>query len=140
MKKQKTKSSTDAWRSDRVRAWGPANWSLGDVSPNLEVYEDRKGFRVTLELPGVDAKDIELALSNNTLSVWGEKKPSAKERKGNFYVLERAYGSFCRSVPLPRSVNEDQVTAHFRDGILTITLPKRTTGKTEGKRITLSKE
>lgn len=107
------------------------NWDLGAFPefagaymPRLDVTEDAKAFTVTAELPGMSEKDIDLSISGDTLTIRGEKKEEKEDNKKNYYYSERSYGSFMRSVPLQRQVETDKVSASFKKGVLTITLPK----------------
>jgi HSP20 family protein len=107
------------------------NWGLGAFPeftgafmPRLDVTEDAKAFTVTAELPGMTEKDIDLSISGDTLTIRGEKKEEKEDKNKNYYYSERSYGSFLRSVPLPRQVETDKVSASFKKGVLTITLPK----------------
>ncbi len=107
------------------------NWDLGAFPeftgaymPRLDVTEDAKAFTVTAELPGMSEKDIDLSISGDTLTIRGEKKEEKEDKNKNYYYSERSYGTFMRSVPLPRQVEADKVSASFKKGVLTITLPK----------------
>ena len=114
----------DYWHGFGPRSWGPANWDFGALAPKVDVRESDLVVRVTVELPGVEKDDIHLVFADNTLTVRGEKKPTPEERRGNFYVMERAYGSFRRSISVPVPVDEQKAQATFSEGLLTITLPK----------------
>jgi len=101
--------------------------------PPMDLVDEEEKVIVKAELPGVDAKEIDISVVNNTLILSGEKKEE-QERKGeHFWRVERAYGSFRREITLPAPVDADAVEAEFRDGVLTITLPK--TEKAKPKRI-----
>ena len=108
------------------RNWGVGAYPdvTGSFMPRLDVTEDAKAFTVTAELPGMNEKEIDLSLSGDTLTIRGEKKEEKEDKNKNYYYSERSYGSFMRSVPLPRQVATDQVSASFKKGVLTITLPK----------------
>lgn len=97
---------------------------FGDFSPSLDVSESDTEFKIAAELPGMDEKDIEVSLSDNMLTISGEKKSETEEKKDNYHRTERMYGSFKRSVALPNSVDADNVEATFKNGVLNITLPK----------------
>ena len=107
-------------------AWGPAPFPLAGASfsPRLDMAEDAKTFTVTAELPGMSDKDIDLSISGDALVIRGDKKEEKEEKGRNYYYSERSYGSFSRSIPLPPEVAADKVSATFRKGVLTITLPK----------------
>jgi HSP20 family protein len=99
----------------------------GDVrewSPRLDLSESDKAFVLRMDLPGVTANDIEIHVKQNTLTVSGEKKSETEEATGTFHRIERCDGKFCRMVTFPCPVVEGKVEARYRDGVLTITLPK----------------
>lgn len=94
------------------------------LAPRLDVTETDGSLEVKAELPGMVKKDIEITLDHGMLVIKGEKKEK-KEEKGRYYHrVERRYGTFCRSVRLPAEIKEDKIEATFKDGILTVTLPK----------------
>ena len=92
--------------------------------PALEFIEDDDKYRLQIELPGVDKKDVSITLKDDYLVIKGEKKSAKEEEKDLCHCSERYYGSFERSLRLPGVVNGDKVEAHFNKGVLEITLPK----------------
>jgi HSP20 family protein len=123
------------------------NWGMdafprlpGTFSPRLDVAENEKAFIVTAELPGMSDKDIDISLSGDLLTVTGEKKEEKGEKDGNYFYSERSYGSFTRSIPLPRQIDADKVSASFKKGVLTITLPKETAEMKNTKKIPVRTE
>lgn len=106
--------------------------------PHVDVTETDKHFEVTAELPGMDEKDIEVTLSDGRLTLKGEKKAEKEDKKKDYYLTERRFGSFNRSFRLPENVNESKIKATFKKGVLTITLPKKAKARTEGKKISIS--
>jgi Molecular chaperone (small heat shock protein) len=120
----------DFWKSPFE---GFPGMPLRDMAyPAVDVSEDEKEITVKAELPGLEAKDVELSLENNVLFIKGEKKFEGEEKKENYLRIERSYGSFVRSVPLPREVKSEKVKARFDKGVLTVSLPKaeKTTTRT----------
>ncbi|MEW6717878.1 MAG: Hsp20/alpha crystallin family protein [Chloroflexota bacterium] len=113
--------------------------SFGDFLPNIEVSETDKEIKVSAELPGMEIEDIDISLTHNTLTISGEKKAEKEEKGKQYYRLERSYGSFHRSIPLPRGVDEDKVTATFKRGVLTINMPKTKEAQEQVKRIEVKK-
>jgi HSP20 family protein len=99
---------------------------LHDIrSPRINVRETDAAFEVEAELPGVDEKDIDVQLSDNTLTIRGEKRAERKEEKeGEYRLVERSFGSFARSIEIPFPVDGDSVEATFRNGVLHLSLPK----------------
>jgi HSP20 family protein len=111
------------------RGWGLApfhefseQWDA--FSPRVDVVEGDKEITVSAELPGMDETEIDLSLSHGVLTISGEKQGEKEDKGRNYYRMERSYGSFQRSVPLPSEVDEDKAKATFKKGVLTITLPK----------------
>jgi HSP20 family protein len=105
----------------------PAWRSAGSFSfsvPPIDMSEDEKAYKISAELPGIEAKDIDVSVSGNMLVLKGEKRREKEEKDKNYYFSERAYGSFQRAFELPASVDRDKVLADFSKGVLTITLPK----------------
>jgi HSP20 family protein len=95
------------------------------LTPHMDVRETDKEIVVEAELPGIDEKDISLDLKDGVLTIRGEKKHEYDEKKENYRVMERRYGSFQRSLRLPDTVDQDKVEASFDDGVLKIKVPKR---------------
>lgn len=98
----------------------------GATLPKIDVSEGKDGIEVTAELPGVDEKDLDLTLSNDVLTIRGEKKSERDEadKEKSWHVVERRYGSFTRTVTLPYQPDSDKVEAKFEKGVLRIRLPK----------------
>lgn len=116
---------------DRDPSWGnEALWPL------LNIAEDEKTFMVKAEVPGCKPEDIEISVTGNTMTITGEKKEKAEEKKENYYHVESRYGSFRRTLTLPNEVDSDKVDAKCEDGILVIILPK--SEKAVAKRIKVS--
>lgn len=95
------------------------------LTPHIDVRETDKEIVVEAELPGINEKDISLALQDGVLTIRGEKKHEHDEEKENYRMMERRYGSFQRSLRLPDTVDEDKVEASFDNGVLKIKVPKR---------------
>ena len=106
-------TSTDMW------GWGPA----------VDLYEDKDQFTVKCEIPGIKKEDLDISVEGNTLSVCGERKYEQEERPGEAYHTERYYGRFQRTITLPQTVNANKVNAAYKDGVLTISLPKTEEGR-----------
>ncbi len=101
------------------REFGPSAWM-----PAVDLVEKGDAFVANVELPGVSKEDVKITLQENVLTIRGEKKEEKESKDSNYHRLERSYGSFQRSFSLPAAVKADAVEAAYRDGILTITLPK----------------
>jgi HSP20 family protein len=100
-----------------------SSWMSG-WTPALDVYEDKDQFTVKAEVPGMSKDAIEVSLHDGMLTISGERKDEAQRKEGGLYRSERYFGRFQRSVELPALVVGEKVKADYRDGILTITLPK----------------
>ncbi|NKB16243.1 MAG: Hsp20/alpha crystallin family protein [Sphingomonadales bacterium] len=97
----------------------------GAMRIGLDVKDEGKAIVVEAELPGVDEKDVKVTFSDGVLSVSGEKKQEREEKKDNYYLSERSFGSFSRSVRLPDSVDDSKIDARFDKGVLRITAAKK---------------
>ena len=93
-------------------------------TPALDVFEDKDNYTVKAELPGMKKEDIEISLHDGTLSISGERKGETKHEEAEVYRAERFFGRFQRTVSLPTTVAADKAKATYKDGLLTITLPK----------------
>ena len=110
----------------------------GGFSPKVNVSEDHKNVDVSVELPGMNKKDIEVSLKENILTIKGEKNTEKEEKKKDYYHVERSYGKFQRSIKLPAEVEDDKVDASFKDGILNIRLPKTAKAQEKGRLIEIN--
>ncbi len=93
-------------------------------NPTLDIAEDENSYKVTVELPGVDPKDVDISYDNGVLTLQGEKKEETEKKEKNYHRVERRYGSFSRSVRFPAQVEPDKVKANYKNGLLHIELPK----------------
>jgi HSP20 family protein len=107
--------------------------SLWGGWPNVEVSETEKEIRLTAEVPGLDEKDCEILLQDGVLTLRGEKRAEVEDKERHF--SERYYGRFERRFPLGMEIDEDKVTASFKNGVLTIVLPKTKKAMASAKRI-----
>jgi HSP20 family protein len=103
------------------------------IEPAADMVEKQDRYEITAELPGMDEKNVEVKLANGSLVISGEKKEEKEEKKENYYMSERRYGSFQRSFRLPDGVSPDKIEATFKNGVLTVTLPKTEEAKKESK-------
>ena len=101
----------------------------GTFWPSIDVTDHDTEVRITGELPGMDAEDIDISIANGAVTIHGEKKQEKENSGKDHYRMERSYGSFSRTVPLPTEVDEDKVQADFKNGVLTICLPKTEAAK-----------
>ncbi|WP_309083032.1 Hsp20/alpha crystallin family protein [Chelativorans sp.] len=115
--------------------------SFGSLSsfatwPSLEVSETDRDIKITAEVPGLDEKDIEVLLQDGVLALRGEKRAETEDKDRQF--SERFYGRFERRIPLGVEIDEDRVNAHFKNGLLTVTLPKSERAQSKAKRIAIN--
>ena len=103
--------------------------NTSSFSPAVDVYEDEHSVNLKLEVPGIDEKDLDIRVENNTLTVHGERKFEKEEKEENFRRVERQYGSFTRSFTLPQTVDAENVSANYDKGVLKISLPKKAEAK-----------
>jgi HSP20 family protein len=108
-----------------------AAWSV----PAVDVAESEKAYEITAELPGMDEKNIEVKLVNGNLTIKGEKQEEKEEKKKDYYLNERRFGSFERSFGVPEGVDASKIEASFNKGVLTVTLPKKPEVQTPAKKI-----
>lgn len=110
------------------------------VSPRIDVADTEKEVVITAELPGLEEKDIVVDLSDGLLIIKGEKKAEQEKRETGYVYSERSFGSFERRIPIDADILDDKTTAVFKNGVLTVTLPKDPAIHREGRRITISAE
>src|SRR5467141_4662777 len=109
-------------------------------APPVDVYEDEHNITLKIEVPGIDEKDIDVRIENNTLTVHGERKFEKEEKEENFRRVERQYGSFTRQFTLPNTVDPEQVSATYDKGVLKITLAKKAEAKPKQIKVNVGSE
>ena len=114
------------WRSEQGFAF---------ASPAIDFAEDEKAYHLTAELPGLSEKDINLTLSDDLLTITGEKREEREEKEKNYHYSERRFGSFRRAVQLPQHIDRDKIEANFRNGVLSVTVPKSADAMQRQKKI-----
>ena len=120
-------------RPDRIRA--PVVWQ-----PAIEAYETDGDVVVRAELPGIDPKQVEISVTEDTLTLKGEAKSEQEEKKRNYYRRELRYGSFVRSIALPSGVQGDKASASYKNGILEIRVPKSERAKPKTVKVVVAGE
>jgi HSP20 family protein len=153
--RQKTALTPDASEPDPFRAlqhrmdrlfqdfasdyrWPFANGRQAPL-PTIDVSETDTEMTVEAELPGVEEQDIDVTVADNLLTIKGEKKQEKEEKKKDYHLTERSYGSFSRSMALPFDADPAKIKASFADGVLKITLPKPAEVKAKAKKIAIGK-
>ena len=109
-------------------------------APAVDVYEDEHNITLKIEVPGIEEKDIDVRIENNTLTVHGERKFEKEEKEENYRRVERQYGSFTRSFTLPNTVNAESVTANYDKGVLKIKLAKKAEAKPKQIKVNVGSE
>ena len=104
---------------------------MGEVSPSVDIFEDGNSVVVKAEVPGMRKEDIEVNLTQDTITISGHKKEEEKVEKKDFYRLERSFGSFTRKLRLPTDILTDKAKASFKDGVLEVRIPKSPTAKSK---------
>ncbi|MCG5485509.1 MAG: Hsp20/alpha crystallin family protein [Sinorhizobium meliloti] len=105
------------------------------IAPAVDVAETEKSYEITCELPGIEEKDIEIAVSHGTLTIRGEKQEEKEEKNKDYVLSERRYGSFQRAFRLPDGVDADNIVAKFAKGVLSLTLPKTPESQQSARKI-----
>jgi HSP20 family protein len=126
-----------SWNFDRALApLIQTDW----LKPMLDISAADKEYSITVEIPGVDEKDIKLELIDDTLTISGEKKQEKEEKEKNYYRMERSYGSFHRVLSLPEDADRDNIQASYKNGIMKISVPRKALPQPETKRIEIRAE
>jgi HSP20 family protein len=107
--------------------------------PELDVHENSKELTIEVDLPGVEEKDVAVTLANGVLTIKGEKKTEREEKKENYYMAERSYGAFERSLRMPDTIEEGKLEARFDKGVLRIVAPKKPEAQKAERRIEIKK-
>ena len=105
-------------------------------SPSMDLMESDDQYHLSVNLPGISKKDVSISVENNRLTIRGERAAESRSEDDSILRMERSFGSFYRAVRLPESVNEDAIKASFKDGVLSVVLPK--TEKSRPKKISIS--
>jgi HSP20 family protein len=120
-------------------AFGPALRQM-PVAPKIDVSETDNEIQVTAEMPGIDQNDVEVLLEDDRLIIRGEKKEEREDKDRNYHLRERVEGAFSRTLPLPYAPDPNQVKAEFKNGVMTITIPKPQEVKQKQHRIEVQKD
>jgi HSP20 family protein len=111
----------------------------GVLMPETDVVEGEDAIRVSVELPGMEEKDIEVEVTEDTLTISGEKRDEREEEDEDYHLSERSYGAFKRTLRVPDTVASSNVSAEMKNGILTVTLPKTAKAKQKPKKVSVKK-
>ena len=122
-----------------TEGFGPSTfanvWGSTEVVPKLDLTENESGLQVSVELPGMAEKDVELSLTDRLLTIRGEKKAEKETKEKDVYRRERSYGSFRRTMEIPADIDSSKIDASFKNGVLTIQLPKTKEAQAKVKQI-----
>ena len=119
MQEQMSRLLDMAWNREPGEEMKEGIWQ-----PPVDIFEDKDEVVIKVELPGIDQKDIEIKIEDNTLTIRGERKHDETVKKENYHRIERFYGSFQRSFSLPQNIDQNQIKAVCEKGVLSVTLPK----------------
>lgn len=126
--------------NEQYRGTSEDEWALGGSwAPAVDIYEQGHDIVLKAELPGVDPKDVDIRLENNVLTLRGQRKFENEVKKESYHRVERSYGSFTRSFTLPSVVDQANIKAEVKDGILKLVLPKREEAKPKQIEISVAK-
>lgn len=137
----------DKWFNDVVNTffggWDKPllkTWSVPSYGPRIELYDQGKELVLKAEVPGVDPKDMDIRVLEDRVIIKGELRRSEEIKEENYYRCERAYGSFARTIPLPMSVKPSEAKASYKNGVLTLVLPKAEPEREEGFKVEIEEE
>ena len=121
---------------------GPAfgRMPTGTLMPQIDVSESEHEIQVTAELPGIDEKDVHVTLADDMLTIRGEKKAEREQKDHDYHLMERSHGTFLRALPLPFTADPSQVKAVFKNGVLTVTIPKPKEVQQKQRRIEVQRD
>jgi HSP20 family protein len=105
------------------------------ATPAVDVVESEKAYQITADVPGMDEKNIEVKVADGVMTIKGEKQEEKEEKRKDYHLQERSFGSFQRSFQLPETVDPDKIEASFKKGVLTVTLPKKPEAQKPAKKI-----
>ena len=125
------------WKGSHLEPFRGRRLSFA-LTPSVDIVEKDDMFELTADLPGVDEKNVEVKLSGDALIIKGEREEHKEEKKKDFYISERQFGAFERSFRIPDKVESDKIKAHFKNGVLTISLPKKPGAQKTEKKISIS--
>lgn len=107
----------------------------GQLKPQVDISATEKEYCITVEVPGVSEKDVKVEIADSVLTIQGEKKQEKEDKGENYYRMEREYGSFQRMLSLPEDARHEDIKATFKNGVLSLKIPRKVLPKVEVKRI-----
>ena len=136
LQREVNRAFANFWRATDA---GPFGLTLAAADPKADVIDTGRAFEVSLELPGLEEKDVDISLTGNLLTVKAEKKQEREHQESGWHLAERQYGLVRRSLPLPAGADAERAEARFHNGVLTITVPKTSAPEAVVKTITVQK-
>ena len=121
------------------RAFGDEELTTRAWAPPVDIFETDNNLVLKAELPGVDPKEVEVRVEDSTLYLKGQRNFEREVKEENYHRIERSYGSFTRTFALPSSIDPEKVAAEYKDGVLTLTMPKREEARPKTIKINVSK-
>lgn len=112
--------------------------AYGLLKPHVDLRAEDKKYILTVEIPGVTEKDVTINVTDNAMTITGEKNQETETKEENYYRMERSYGSFQRVLTLPDDINQDNIQANFKNGVLTVTMPRQQVVTPKGKPIEIT--
>ena len=117
---------------------GDESMSKAEWSPTVDISENKDEYLVSAELPGMKKEDVQITYANNILKIEGERQKEEEKQDTNYHRVERLYGKFCRTFQVPTQIQADKIAADFKNGILTVHLPKAEEAKPKEVQIKIS--
>ncbi len=108
-----------------------------EISPSVDIYEEGNELVLKADLPGITKDEVEINVTDNVLTLTGEKKKEEKVERENYFRYERSHGSFCRRFHLPDGIDTEKIKAHYKEGVLEVRLPKTEESKQKTKKISI---
>ena len=112
--------------------WQPVSWI---TAPAIDLIERDNRFELTADMPGLEAKDVEVKVANGILTVKGERQQEKEEKREDFHLRERRFNSFARSVRVPETVDTEKIEASFKNGVLKVVMPKTLEAQESAKKV-----
>jgi HSP20 family protein len=114
------------------------NLNSGSFAPAVDIYEDAHKLSLRIEVPGLKPEDVDISVDNNTMIVRGERRFANEEKEENYHRIERRYGSFVRTFTLPQTVDTENISANYEQGLLSIDIPKKPEAKPKQVKIAVN--
>lgn len=127
----------DFWQGNGRSSLLAGPWAVGELSPSVDQTEDEKAYHIKVELPGMEKDEVDISFSDSMLTISGEKKEEKEEKDKDYYRKERSFGEFRRILSIPGAVDDTKIQATFKNGVLSIELPKTKEAQNKVKKIAI---